>query len=141
MLHSILSKLPKPLDLDGLIERASALYQAHPPERLAGWAWYHISPNSVLKTTRHPRQLAQQSLQDGERFFSRHSDDIRRQEDRQRRMQQARQLALRYRRPALATGTAIFVAVLALYMRRPGVSAMLTDCAGSLLKVVQRLLQ
>lgn len=50
MLHSILSKLPKPLDLEGLISRANLLLDTYPPESLSTWS--KISPKSVLKTSR-----------------------------------------------------------------------------------------
>ncbi|KAI7711476.1 hypothetical protein KC353_g8964, partial [Hortaea werneckii] len=69
MLHAILSKMPKPLDLDSLILRASDMFVHHPPEKLPGRAWSRISPNSVLKTTHaDPQQLVQQTLEDGERM-------------------------------------------------------------------------
>jgi hypothetical protein len=120
MLHSILSKLPKPLDLDALIASASELHTAHPPNRLSGFAWWQISSNSVLKTTRDPHTLAKQTLQDGERFFERHAADVRTQEVRQKQFERARVLAKRYRRPAMVTGTAVLAALIALYLRRSG---------------------
>lgn len=120
MLHSILSKLPKPLDLDALIASTAALHKAHPPNRLGGLAWYHISNNSVLKTTHDTEALAKQTLQDGEAFFEGHAADIKRQEVREKQLERARVLARKYRRPALATGTAVFAALIALYLRRSG---------------------
>jgi hypothetical protein len=118
MLHSILSKLPKPLDLDALIASSASLHRSHPPNRLSGLAWYQISSNSVLKTTRNARALAKQTLQDGEKFFERHAAEISTAEVRQKQLGRARVLAMKYRRPALATGTAVFAALLALYLRR-----------------------
>lgn len=120
MLHSILSKLPKPLDLDALIASASELHAAYPPNRLSGFTWFQISNNSVLKTTHDPHALAAQTLRDGERFFERHAADIKTQEERQKQLERARVLAKRYRRPALAAGTAVLAALLALYLRRSG---------------------
>lgn len=120
MLHAILSKLPKPLDLDSLISRSAALHAAHPPPRLGGLTWFAVSRNSVLKTTRDAASLAAQTLADGERFFERHAADVAAQEARERRVKTARRLAVRYRRPALATGTAVLVAVVAVYLRRVG---------------------
>lgn len=52
MLHSILSKLPKPLDLEGLIRRTTDLLKRLPPESLS--TWRRISHISVLKTSRRP---------------------------------------------------------------------------------------
>ena len=130
MLHSILSKLPKPLDLDALIAASSELHAAYPPNRLSGFAWYQISNNSVLKTTRDPNALAKQTLQDGERFFERHAADIKTQEIRQKQLEQARVLAKRYRRPALATGTAVLAALIALYLRKSGSGASVESLAG-----------
>lgn len=130
MLHSILSKLPKPLDLDALIAASSELHAAYPPNRLSGFAWYQISNNSVLKTTRDPNALAKQTLQDGERFFERHAADIKTQEIRQKQLEQARVLAKRYRRPALATGTAVLAVLIALYLRKSGSSAFVESLVG-----------
>lgn len=120
MLHAILSKLPKPLDLDALIASSAALHKAHPPNRLSGLSWYRVSNNSVLKTTRNPHDLARQTLQDGERYFERHAAEIKTQELRQKQLERARGLARTYRRPAIATGGALFAALLALYLRRSG---------------------
>jgi hypothetical protein len=50
ILHSILSKLPKPLDLEGWISRAIRLLEERPPESLS--AWRRVSRLSVLKTAR-----------------------------------------------------------------------------------------
>lgn len=130
MLHSILSKLPKPLDLDALIAGSAELHKAHPPNRLSGLAWYQISNNSVLKTTRNPNTLSKQTLQDGERFFELHAADINKSEIRQKQLQRARMLAKRYRRPALATGTAIFAALLALYLRKSSGGAPVESLVG-----------
>ncbi|KAK8029144.1 hypothetical protein PG991_006200 [Apiospora marii] len=69
MLHSILSKLPQPLQLEELIRGTDALFARHPPESLRA-AWRrHISPASVLKTARDTRACAAQSMADGEHFF------------------------------------------------------------------------
>jgi len=122
MLHCILSKLPKPLDLDALISRSAALHAAHPPNKLTSpisW-WHRISPNSVLQTTRDPHALATQTLQDGEAYFQRHAAEIATQELRQKQFERARVLAKRYKRPALAAGTAVLAALLAFYLRRSG---------------------
>ena len=120
MLHSILSKLPKPLDLDLLISNAAALYKSHPPHRLSGWSWAAISKNSVLKTTQKPGPLAKQTLQDGEKYYKRQAAEIRNQEARKKALDKARLLAERYKRPALATTTAVLAVLIALYLRRSG---------------------
>jgi len=127
MLHSILSKLPKPLDLDALISRASELFHQCPPNRLPGLSWYSISNNSVLKTTRDPHKFAKQTSHDGEVFFQRQASEIRRQEARKKAFDQARTLARKHRGPAVAAGTAVLVALLALYLRRDNSTLALLD--------------
>lgn len=124
MLHCILSKLPKPLDLDSLISRSAAFHAAHPPSKLTilSW-WYRISPNSVLKTTRDPHFLAKQTLQDGEAYFTRHAAEIATQEMREEQLKRARVLAKRYKRPATVAGTAVLAIVVAFYLRRSGAGA------------------
>lgn len=85
----------------------------------------------MLKTTRDLPALAAQSLKDGERFLERHAEDIRRDEHRQKMLERARVLALRYRRPAFATGTAVLAALLALWLRRlDGVAGLPLSWAG-----------
>ncbi|KAI6880486.1 hypothetical protein KC360_g7193 [Hortaea werneckii] len=121
MLHAILSKMPKPLDLDSLILRASEMFVHYPPEKLPGRAWSRISSNSVLKTTHaDPQQLVQQTLEDGERMFQRQAAEIRRHEARQRQIMHARLLFRRYKRPATYTAAAVLVAVTALLIGRGG---------------------
>lgn len=58
MLHSILSKLPKPLDLESLISKTIELIGIYPPEKLSSWA--RISSLSVLKTSRRQSLLSRQ---------------------------------------------------------------------------------
>lgn len=121
MLHFILSKLPKPLDLDGLIRKTAQLYKECPPERLPNRAWKQVSAYSVLKTARVPRRLVAQSLADGESLFAKHASEIRRQERLHRMQQRLQALARRYQRPARWAGAAIFVAAVALYLGRTDV--------------------
>ena len=120
MLHSILSKLPKPLNLEDLIQRTSEIYARHPPERLPGRAWSRVSANSVLKTTHDPMELARQTLADGEKFLERQAAEIKRAEDWKRRKLHLQQLARRYRKPARTAtyaGITVFAAVLAYWLR------------------------
>jgi len=122
MLFHILSKLPKPLNLESLVRRASELFSQYPPERLPHRAWSRVSANSVLKTTHGaPQPLAEQSLTDGERMFERHAAEVKRAEVWNRQILHTRRLARKYQRPATYTATAVVVAVMALLLRRGGV--------------------
>jgi hypothetical protein len=115
MLHSILSKLPRPLDLDRLIARAVDLFDAHPPERLRSWR--AISRASVLKTARIAECAAAQTMVDGERFFERQVKDLEWAERRDR----IYRVVWKYRRPAGTLGLAILVGFVAVMVRRsPG---------------------
>jgi len=140
MLHSILSKLPKPLKLESLIQRTSELYKQHPPESLPNRAWSRVSANSVLKTTHDPLQLAKQTLADGEVMFERQAAEIRRADDWKRRKLRLRQLSRNYRRPArVATfGGATIAAVMIAYWLRGSAGEM---GLGSTLPVLSRLRQ
>lgn len=116
MLHSILSKLPQPLDLDALLARAVALADKHPPETLPNWR-RGISPNSVLKTARDSAACAGQTLDQGRQFFKRQVRELEWDEKRER----ALATLWAYRRPARAFGFAIVFGVLAFWLRRsPG---------------------
>ena len=112
MLYSVLSKLPKPLDLDALISRTMTLFKGHPPEGLPSRAWAKISVYSVLKTTR--QSVRDQTLKDGENFFE-HQALQQRREELQRKVVAA---LWKYRRPASRIGVAFLVGVFSIWLGR-----------------------
>lgn len=114
MLHSVLSKLPKPLDLEALIAKTMLLYEKYPPERLHLRAWARISPFSVLKTTRG--QFRQQTLSDGIDLFEKQASQMRREQ----LVEQAKAALWKHRRPVGRVGLAIFVGVVAFWLRKGG---------------------
>lgn len=114
VLHSVLSKLPHPLDLEGLISRTGGLLTEHPPETLRPWRG--ISSASVLKTVRKPDQAETQSLEDGKEFFDKQVKELQSAERREKVLA----AMWKYRRPAKTVGLAIAVGVLAYWMRRSG---------------------
>jgi TBC1 domain family member 20 len=112
MLHSILSKLPKPLDLETLIAKTIELFEQHPPETLR--VWRTISSSSVLKTTRSRHNAARQTLEDGYMYFQRQEKELRWAEQRKRIVDTLR----KYRRPASAVGVAVLIGVLSFYVKK-----------------------
>jgi hypothetical protein len=114
MLHSVLSKLPNPLDLEALISNAIKLYEEHPPEALR--TWRSISSSSVLKTARSADQAASQSLEEGRAFFNTQVKELQWAEQRQKVLT----TMWKYRRPARTVGLAILVGVLSYWIRRSG---------------------
>lgn len=117
MLHATLSKLPKPLNLEALIERTDQLFRQYPPHKLPGRGWSRVPLCSVLKTTHDQQVLAKQSLKDGERLFRQHASDIRRSENLKRTHQQVVKFATSLKRPALFTSAAIVIAVIGIVLR------------------------
>ena len=115
MLHSVLSKLPKPLDLEALVSKTVALITGHPPQTLPFRAWAKISQYSVLKTTVGP--IRKQTLRDGEGLFENQEMQLQRAELRQ----QAMNTVWKYRRAAGSVGMALFVALLSAWLRSRGV--------------------
>ena len=112
MIHSVLSKLPKPLNLEALISRTTALFEEHPPESLPSGVWAKISVFSVLKTTR--KSARNQTLEDGEDLFEHQALQLRRNE-----MQKRAMTAIwSYRRPASQIGLSVLVGVLSIWMSR-----------------------
>lgn len=112
MLHSVLSKLPKPLDLEALISRTMIEYSRHPPEDLPFRAWSKISSFSVLKTTKD--LCNRQTLEDGKDLFVQQQLQLRRAELRDKAMA----TLWRYRRPVGSIGLAVLVGVLSIWWRR-----------------------
>ena len=114
ILYAILSKLPKPLDLEKFISETLTLYSQHPPQKLPGHPWRGVDPNSVLKTTQNVTLTASQSLEQGRRWFLKQQRSLKRQQ----RLQRLRYTMWVYRRPARSVGVALAVVVLAYWLRR-----------------------
>jgi hypothetical protein len=112
MLHSILSKLPKPLKLDTLVTNTLKLFEKHPPETLK--TWRAISMSSVLKTARWPDQTVKQSLADGESYFEKQVQELKRAEQRKKLLA----VIQKYRRPTQTVVFAVLIGVLAISLRR-----------------------
>ena len=114
ILHFTLSKIPKSLDFENLIQEAMHLFKEHPPEHLPFRSWSSVSAFSVLKTTRG--SVASHSLEEGEDLFSKQALQIRREELQQR----AKTVMWKYRRPAGSIGLTILIGVLSFWLRRNG---------------------
>ncbi|KAF7872322.1 hypothetical protein EAF04_003246 [Stromatinia cepivora] len=109
MLHSILSKLPKPLDLQSLISNTVKLFEEHPPETLPSWR--SISSSSVLKTARWSDQVTKQSLLDGQRYFAQQVKELQWAAKRD----EIFKMVWKYRQPAKAIGVAVLVGIFSYY--------------------------
>ncbi|CCU76942.1 unnamed protein product [Blumeria hordei] len=111
ILHSTLSKLPRPLAIDNLIENTVKLLEKHPPESLK--EWHSISSYSVLKTARWPDQILQHTLDDGAEFFRKQAREQRRAET----TEMLRKMIWKYRKPVLTICISISVGFLAIWIR------------------------
>lgn len=120
MLHSILSRLPKPLDLEALISKTTTLFEKYPPEKLPIRAWTKIPYCSVLKTTRG--SLRTQTLKDGEVLFEMQILQLRREEIRK----EAVTRLWKHRRSVGGIGLALLIGVVSFWLRRRGLG-ILTD--------------
>ncbi|KAF2502775.1 hypothetical protein BU16DRAFT_521446 [Lophium mytilinum] len=116
MLHSILCKLPKPLDLELLISNTTSLFDRHPPKSLPYHAWRRVSSYSVLKTTQNPSSVARQTLEEGHALFSKQEVEMRRAKAIHKAMNNVKRQAWLYRRPAGAFGLAVAVGLVAWWL-------------------------
>lgn len=112
ILHVILGKVPPNMDLDKLITNAIALFNRYPPHKLPGWR--RISAASVLKTGQDVDHSDQQTMASGRVYFEQQAKEIRWVEMREK----AAKVAWAYRRPAMRSGMAIGVTLMAIYLRR-----------------------
>ena len=112
ILHSILSKLPKPLNTEALIANTVLLFEKHPPESLKTWKL--ISRNSVLKTARWPDQISNQTLENGELYFRKQVKELTWAEQREKVMI----TVYKYRRPAGTLGFAVLIGVISFWARK-----------------------
>ncbi|KAL2037986.1 hypothetical protein N7G274_009205 [Stereocaulon virgatum] len=114
MLHSTLSKLPKPLNLEELLSQTVMLFNGHPPEKLPRRAWAKISCHSVLKTTYG--SCRNQTLKDGEVLFEMQALELRREELRNKVLTRI----WKYRRRVSGLGIAVFVGVISFWLGKKG---------------------
>ncbi|KFY15838.1 hypothetical protein V492_01731 [Pseudogymnoascus sp. VKM F-4246] len=122
MLHSILSKLPKPLNLEQLISDTTNLLEQHPPESLLLWS--KISQSSVLKTARSTEEVAKQSLQDGQIYFEKQVKELQWAERREKLVKQL----WKNKNPAIIIGVGVLVGLLSYHMRKsPSIHHMVSE--------------
>ncbi|OCK86066.1 hypothetical protein K432DRAFT_377030 [Lepidopterella palustris CBS 459.81] len=140
MLHSVLCKLPKPLDLELLISQTTILFTSHPPESLPHRAWRRISSNSVLKTTRDPLEVSKQTIQDGETFLRKQEVEMRRTKAIQNVTKLVKRQMWIYRRPASVLGLAVSVGFLAWWMNKHGTVNARNTSAGTLAESIRRII-
>lgn len=112
MLHLILSKVPRNLDLESLVSDAITLFERHPPTTLPFWR--RISSSSCLKTAGSVHTNATQSQEDGRRFFDMQLRELRRAE----KWDEFIKGAWVHRRSASAIGIAVLVGIAAVYLRK-----------------------
>ena len=118
MLHSVLSKLPKPLDLEALVAKAMMIFRDHPPRTLPWRAWSKVSPYSVLKTTLIP--VDTQSIAQGETLFT---DQVV-QLNREQRVQQLTARVWSNKKLIASVSIAMTVAILSYEFSEAGVDYM-----------------
>jgi len=119
MLHSILCKLPQPLDIEALIQNTTTLFARHPPESLG--TWRTVPRYSVLRTARSLNESVKQTLEDGEAFFEKQVKELAWIEKRERIWKRVYQ----YQKPAGTVGVAVLIGVASFYLRRPVASGIL----------------
>lgn len=131
MLHFTLSKLPCPLDLEGLISNALKLFRDYPPESLPFRAWKQIPQYSVLKTSRNLSTEA--SPEEAKQLFKMQTRDLQREEFRQK----ALGLLWKYRKPAGSVGLAVLIGLLAFWIRRSGLDEPIWNYVGKFREAFQ----
>ncbi|EAU35613.1 conserved hypothetical protein [Aspergillus terreus NIH2624] len=114
MLHFTLSKLPYPLDLEGLISRAVQLFKDHPPESLPNGAWKKIPGCSVLKTSRD--LIAKQSTEDALKLFDQQTRYLRNEEFKEK----AIGFLWSHRRTIGSVAVAFFIGAMSIWIRKKG---------------------
>lgn len=112
MLHLILSKVPQKMDLESLIASTIVLYERYPPETLP--TWRKISKASSLKTARSVESCAKQTMDEGFAYFQKQLAELKALERRQKLMK----MLWVYRKGVAATGLAVIVGLVAVYLRR-----------------------
>jgi len=117
ILHFTLSKLPYPLDLDGLIQSAVKLFNNYPPESLPFGAWKQIPACSVLKSSRDP--FREQTAEDAAKLFDQQTRQLRNYELRKK----ALGLLWTHRKAIGSVAVAVFVGAVSIWIRKKELDA------------------
>jgi hypothetical protein len=117
MLHFTLSKLPQPLDLEGLISRALQLFRDHPPESLPSGVWRKIPWCSVLKTSRDVFQP--HSTNTAVEYFQKQTAKLRNEE----RNEKITGFLWSHRRTIGSVAVAVFVGAMSIWIRKRGLDS------------------
>lgn len=125
MIHFTLSKLPAPLNLEGLITSTLELYEQHPPESLPFRAWRQIPYNSVLKTSRNVGEAV--GLDEATELFDLQAKQLQREESRKK----IYAALWRYRKPVGSLGLALLVGLVSIYIRKSGYDSPVWSFIGS----------
>ncbi|PYI00155.1 hypothetical protein BO71DRAFT_341530 [Aspergillus ellipticus CBS 707.79] len=115
MLHFTLSKLPNPLDLDGLILRAMRLFNDYPPESLPFGAWKTIPSCSVLKSSRD--LVRTQTTEETVRLFEKQVRQLRYEERKEKTMT----FLWKHRRTIGSVAVTIFIGAMSIWIKKRGV--------------------
>ncbi|RAL09843.1 TBC domain-containing protein [Aspergillus homomorphus CBS 101889] len=131
MLHFTLSKLPNPLDLDGLILSAVRLFKDYPPESLPYGAWNQIPSCSALKSSRGLEQT--HSKEEALKLF--------RKQVRQLRYEEFRDKAVTFlwdhRRTIGSVAVTVFIGAMSIYIRCKGLDSTIWSYLGRLKSALQ----
>lgn len=117
MIHFTLSKLPYPLDLDGLILSAEQLFHDYPPESLSSGVWKRIPEHSVLKTSRNPFETC--TTEEALELLERQERHLRNEERRRKLLG----FFWKHRRMIGSVGVTVLVGVMSIWIRRRGLDA------------------
>ncbi|PYH79922.1 TBC domain protein [Aspergillus uvarum CBS 121591] len=131
MLHFTLSKLPNPLDLDGLILSAVRLFKDYPPESLPFGAWKQVPSCSVLKTSRGlvPTHSKDEAL----RYFKQQTRQLRYEESREK----AVAFLWNHRRTIGSVAVTVLIGAMSIYIRRKGLDSTIWSYLGRLKSTLQ----
>ncbi|KAI9931790.1 hypothetical protein AWENTII_001560 [Aspergillus wentii] len=114
MLHFTLSKLPFPLDLDGLISRAVQLFDDHPPESLPFRAWRKVPRQSVLKDSRDIFQI--RTSEEAVKLFEQQTRRLQYEEQKKK----ALGFMWKHRRTIGSVAVTVFVGAVSIWLRKKG---------------------
>lgn len=114
MLHFTLSKLPYPLDLEGLIQSAVQLFRDHPPKSLPFGTWKRIPACSVLKTSQGP--FNEQTAGDAVKLFEEQTQHFRYEE----RKKMALGFLWKHRRTIGTVVVTVLVGAASIWLRKKG---------------------
>ena len=138
ILSATISKIPRPMDFEPVIQHCIELFQANPPHKLFRRVWWRISPSSVLKTTRN---ATVHDDHEAARLFDAQLSQWAWNKRWNKRQKAALSSLWKHRRPLSGIGATILIGLLSYWLQKESGYSIVSNMTGQAMELGKMLMQ